>query len=879
VSESVKIGLAAENNLSDLPDKGLARANLGLSDSILRTISDLSLAGVTNADFQNLVGTLSNLQGQIDTLQINLSNFIPRSGTIAALTVDGTVNANLFLSPNGTPIGTSTDSFWSTDGAGGIQYAGNVSVSSLIVGSTIGFDSDRVIDLSSPDYAYLSEASYSRAIGVPGSESIVIPVAEVESLDIQFFGGSTINQVTGLQALSYTCASTRTYTNFSGDIVTAAINEITYEHDPITAERLGISLEEADTNLVTQSNLGTGWTATQGAITNNNLQSPVSGVSAGRFVPNAGNNEAFCTISFIPTARTHVFEALVKSDYRYLILQIGTGAIRVCFDLSGDGSISYLNNLVDPQIQKYKNGWYLIRGRSDTLTIGLSTPIRFHPSDNQSDSTNATTHNGTKALWLSRVNAKNKYGSHIPTTGTAVTRLATVLTNNGNSWLNPTSATIEIEYRPLTSPNIQTTDRNILTLTGTQGAVIAKNARNGFAKVSIGGNSIAMGAIPEDQTSKILLSLSTNQSKISSSNTTETASQAFGVSGLSGLTFGAGIFRRIRIWRSPLDSVLEAYKLPQTWGNLMLSKYEIANSHGSLSKIARDFLISRLVPGGHLQSNYGSRTEPDFFFVLRSIARGLTTNGTIAKTGAPLRWDVDGTIYNQNNLPTHTIQSNGVFLCSAENFLNLTQFLINTNQFSGAAPNWNFPNLTQFFINTNQFSGAAPNWNFPNLTQFFIHTNQFTGAAPNWNFPNLTLFVIRNNQFSGTAPNWNFPNLSSFIIFDNQFSGTAPNWNFPSLSSFFIFDNQFSSLSGTSSISGTSNLKDIRIQNNSLNQSSIDSVLLAYDSNRNYYANLPGDLNFTYTGGSNSAASTAGLNARTSIINAFSAAGKTATIT
>jgi hypothetical protein len=287
--------------------------------------------------------------------------------------------------------------------------------------------------------------------------------------------------------------------------------------------------------------------------------------------------------------------------------------------------------------------------------------------------------------------------------------------------------------------------------------------------------------------------------------------------------------------------------------------------------------------------------------VLRSIARGLTTTGTIAKTGAPLRWDVEGTIYNQNNLPTHTIQSDGVFLCSSENFLNLTAFIIHSNQFSGAAPNWNFPDLIVFYLFTNQFSGAAPNWNFPNLTQFIIHSNQFSGTAPNWNFPNLTAFIIHSNQFSGTAPNWNFPNLIEFNIFtnqfsgaapnwnfpdlivfyihNNQFSGAAPNWNFPNLTVFYLFTNQFSSLSGTSWILGTSNLKDIRIQNNSLNQSSIDAVLLAYDSNRNYYANLPGNLNFLYTGGSNSAASTAGLNARTSIINAFTSAGKTATIT
>jgi hypothetical protein len=206
-------------------------------------------------------------------------------------------------------------------------------------------------------------------------------------------------------------------------------------------------------------------------------------------------------------------------------------------------------------------------------------------------------------------------------------------------------------------------------------------------------------------------------------------------------------------------------------------------------------------------------------------------------------------------------------------------FYIFTNQFSGAVPNWNFPNLTLFYINSNQFSGAVPNWNFPNLTQFIISGNQFSGAVPNWNFPNLTQFIINTNQFSGAAPNWNFPNLTQFNIHINQFSGAVPNWNFPNLTQFYIHINQFSSLSGTSWILGTSNLKDIRIQNNSLNQSSIDAVLLAYNSNRNYYANLEGNLTLLYTGGSNSAASTAGLNARTSIINAFSAAGKTATIT
>jgi hypothetical protein len=254
-----------------------------------------------------------------------------------------------------------------------------------------------------------------------------------------------------------------------------------------------------------------------------------------------------------------------------------------------------------------------------------------------------------------------------------------------------------------------------------------------------------------------------------------------------------------------------------------------------LSTAARNRLIEALTNDPYYYANFGRRNTADWLFVLQTSI-GTTSARTISKSGATLRWDCDGTIFNQNNLPAYSRgANNGILICST----------------------------------TDGWAG---------VTQFRIFSNQFSGVAPNWNLPNCTIFRIDDNSFSGTAPNWNLPNCTQFYIFSNNFSGVAPNWNLPNCTQFHIYSNSFNSLGGVGWVLGTNNIKDIRANNNLLPQSSVDLILSTYHTHRVAMAALPGNLNIALQTG-NAAPSATGLSNRADIINAFTAAGKTATIT
>jgi len=252
------------------------------------------------------------------------------------------------------------------------------------------------------------------------------------------------------------------------------------------------------------------------------------------------------------------------------------------------------------------------------------------------------------------------------------------------------------------------------------------------------------------------------------------------------------------------------------WANENIASYRANNLHIPALEWAgiESYLNTLFTTDTYYFTTFSGSTSGDWFFYLKTS--GDITTRTITKTGAILKWNIDGNIYNQNNLPAYTKGANaGNVICSDVNafvgvslfeinnnnfinsvpnfnFPNCTSFQINNNQFSGTAPLWDLPNCSVFQIENNLFSGTAPLWDLPNCTRFYILSNQFSGTAPLWVMPNCTRFYISGNLFSGTAPLWSLPNCTGFQIQNNQFSGTAPLWDLPNCTQFYIYSNQFS---------------------------------------------------------------------------------------
>lgn len=178
---------------------------------------------------------------------------------------------------------------------------------------------------------------------------------------------------------------------------------------------------------------------------------------------------------------------------------------------------------------------------------------------------------------------------------------------------------------------------------------------------------------------------------------------------------------------------------PVAWPDAMLASYRTRNpeqAHWFDTTTAGEEteaeLLSRL-SSGYLYDTFGpdgqNRSVCDFVYVLRTT--GNITSRTCTKTGDTLRWDVDGTVYSQNNLPAHTLGAGAgvVTVSSTDIWTGLTLFAFNTNNFIGGIPRiCSHTALTVFVCNANQLTGSIPDLSANTaLTVFVCDNNQLTG--------------------------------------------------------------------------------------------------------------------------------------------------------
>ena len=191
----------------------------------------------------------------------------------------------------------------------------------------------------------------------------------------------------------------------------------------------------------------------------------------------------------------------------------------------------------------------------------------------------------------------------------------------------------------------------------------------------------------------------------------------------------------------------------EDWGDLMLTSYKTLNPEQAIwleatpdGQDAQVELWQRFQNGGYLQSTFGHKTECDFLYLLK--AAGNLTGRDVQKTGDTLRWDVDGSVYTQNNIPSHSNAS-----------------IVTVSSTDG----WG--GITKFFIEDNPLSGGCPRFAFNNCTELNIRDSGLGYSLPNFQMP-LTGFSCRGNNFSGDIPPLHFPNIASgqFRLDDNDFT-------------------------------------------------------------------------------------------------------------
>ena len=252
--------------------------------------------------------------------------------------------------------------------------------------------------------------------------------------------------------VTFTRASTATFTGSNGLIQTAAINAPRFDYDPVTLAAKGLLIEEQRTNLALYSEQfdNAAWTKSAVTITANATAAPDGTSTADKLTPDVTLATHFAGQTVTTTAVAHTYSAYLKAGgYSWAILYAAGVNQGVYFDLAnGVVGSSFIGAPTSSSITPVGNGWYRC---SITFTATTGTAARVYASSANTVSTFAG--DGTSGIFVygAQLEAGAFATSYIPTVASTVTRSADVATMTGtnfSSWYNQTQGTFVVDFTP-----------------------------------------------------------------------------------------------------------------------------------------------------------------------------------------------------------------------------------------------------------------------------------------------------------------------------------------------------------------------------------------------------------------------------------------------
>lgn len=236
----------------------------------------------------------------------------------------------------------------------------------------------------------------------------------------QLDSGSGLEDKTFADIITFTRASGGGRFNASGVYEWLGNDVPRLDYDPVTLQPRGILIEEQRTNLLTYSDMSTGWTiAGGGSLTPNNVLAPDGTITAAKFTfPSSASVGLNYVRRFVTTSTgvTTTCTVFIKSTVPFTLRR-------------PDGVIT--------AAQPATSDWTLI-----TLSVTAGTGFNF---DIRSESTSA----GDIQIWHPQIEAGAFPTSYIPTVASQVTRSADVASVNTLSpWYNANEGTLFVEWSP-----------------------------------------------------------------------------------------------------------------------------------------------------------------------------------------------------------------------------------------------------------------------------------------------------------------------------------------------------------------------------------------------------------------------------------------------
>lgn len=253
--------------------------------------------------------------------------------------------------------------------------------------------------------------------------------------------------------VTFTRATTATFTGSDGLIQTAAIDAPRFDYNPTTLTPLGLLIEEQRTNTTNYSEQfnNAWWSKTRATATADVIVSPDGTVGADKLVEDttASNTHYITTTQYSTVSGTSYtwsvyLKAAERTKVRVALQMFFSGSAypttnpRVDVDLT-TGTLSGANGTIATSITNAGNGWYRVTVSATANASASDQRAGFYLLDGAGNQ--SYTGNGVSGLyiWGAQLEAGAFPTSYIPTVASQVTRSADVAVMTGtnfSSWYN-----------------------------------------------------------------------------------------------------------------------------------------------------------------------------------------------------------------------------------------------------------------------------------------------------------------------------------------------------------------------------------------------------------------------------------------------------------